>query len=134
MDEILNFIMKYCRDLYMKYGFRFVDSEVSNSFNNALIILENEYLKLQFTRDRSQLFLWVHSSFDKKENNWYTFDLIRQLITGEKEYYSLLDDKNGQFIQKNVDRILALFKQDVVEDTLIKLGRLEKIRTKQLFK
>ncbi len=58
MDEILNFLLKYCSDLYKKYGFKFSDSEVTTQFGgNACLILENDNLKLSFIIDRGQLSL-----------------------------------------------------------------------------
>jgi len=131
----LQFLMAYCGSLYNFYEFRFVDSFVYKSFDNdAMLILATNELKLKFSRDRSQLFLEFQSTFDKKKNNWYSFDLIRQLITGEDEYFSLMNADNAYFFKKNVDCILDLFSKNKVEATLEKLNRLEKKRSKKLFK
>lgn len=133
MDEILKFLLKYCRDLYNKYAFKFVDSGVFENHGNSFLILENENLQIRFILDRSQLFLDFHSKFDKKKDNWYSFDLIRQLFTEEENYHSIMDEQNGQFMQEHLEKILTLFKQETAENTLTKLKSLEKKRAKVLF-
>ena len=134
MDEILEFLIKYCSEAYKKYVFKFTDSEVSSSFGgNAYIMLENDDLKLRFINDRGQLMLDFYSKFDKKRDNWYSIDLIRQLISGENKYYALLDENNGKFIQNNLREILVIFKKDAVEQTIAKLNLLRKKRAKEIF-
>lgn len=126
-------LVKYCSNIYKKYGFKFIDSGVSTSFGNSFIILKNDNLMLRFISDRGQLFLDFHSNFDKNKNNWYSIDLVRQLITGEKEYYSLLDEINGRFIKNNFEQILQIFDKDVINQTIEKLNFLRKKRAKKLF-
>lgn len=134
MDEILIFLLKYCSDFYKKYGFKFSNSEVTPQFGgNAYLMLENDNLKIRFIIDRGQLMLEFFSKFDKKRDNWYSIDLVRQLISGEDEYYALLDDNNGQFIQKNLDKIIEMFRENVITQTIEKLNLLKKRRAKILF-
>lgn len=133
MDEILIFLVKYCSDIYKKHSFRFIDSGVSASFGNAFIILENDNLKLRLISDRGQLFLDFHSNIDKNKDNWYSIDLVRQLITGENDYYSLLDENNGLFIEKNLEGVLQLFDKDVASQTIERLNSARRKRAEVLF-
>jgi len=133
LDEVLYYILKYCSDFYKKYGFKFIDSGVATSFGNAFIILKNENIELRFIIDKDQMFLDFHSNFDKKKNNWYSFDLIRQLIGGENKYFSILDENNGIFIQENTVKIFGVFNKDTFEQTLKELDFLRRKRTKILF-
>lgn len=132
MNELLQFIMNYCESLYTKYNFKFVDSDYCEG-DNSYITLRNEDIDLMFLRDRSQLFLHVYSKYDPEKENYYSLDLVRQLLTGEKEYYSLLDENNGIFLHDNMLEILKLFKRNLINDTLLKLNVLQEKRTKKLW-
>lgn len=134
MDEILEFLLKYCRELYNKHGFKFVDSGVFEPFRNSFLIMENANLQIRFILDRSQLFLDFRWKFDKKKDSWYSFDLIRQLLTEETDYHSIMDEQNGQFMQEHLEKILEFFEQEKADNTLAKLKSLEKQRAKVLFK
>lgn len=102
MDEILLFIVKYCSALYNKLGFRFVKSEVTDSFGgNCYLILESEFMMLHFVKDRGQLFLDFESKLLGKKRELFSLDVVRQDITKEKELKSLLDEENGCFLLSN---------------------------------
>lgn len=132
MDELLIFIMKFCSDLYYKFGFKFIDSDFYEG-DNSMIVLGREDMKLMFIKERDKLFLQFCSKFNKKKEDWYSLDLVRQLITNEQKYFSLLDESNGNFIKNNLEKILALFSKKEIDDTLTKLKKSEKIRSKILF-
>lgn len=133
MNDILKFLINYCSDLYLTRSFKFIDSEVSQSFGNAILVLSNGVTSLKFTMDKGQMFLDFKSDFSKKKNDWYSFDLIRKLLREETGYYSILDDSNGKFISENLLEILSLFTVEMIDKTLMKLSKLEKKRAKFLF-
>lgn len=99
-----------------------------------MLVLSNDIVKLKFVYDRGQLFLDFNSCYDKNKNNWYSFDLIRQLVTGEEGYYSIMDNKNGKFLQRNIDQIMGMFAKPEIEYTLTKLKSLQEIRVKRRLK
>lgn len=133
MNEILKYILAYCSYLYNDYGFIFTDSEVASSFGgDALLIMESDTLKMRFISDRSQLFLDV--SAVSKNSEWYSIDLIRQMITGETDYFSLLDENNAKFLRNNIDKIIECFDKNNINNTTKELKKLKLIRNKKLFK
>ena len=133
MDEILNFIFRYCSGFIKKYGFHVTDACISESFGNAYIVFENNNIVLQFTRDRGQLCLVFYSKYDKNKTNQISIAWIRQLVTGENEYHSFLDDDHGRFLEGHFDRIMQLFEKDNTSQTIEKLKILKRKRAKALF-
>ena len=133
MDEILAFLVEYCANLYNKHGFRFVDSEVAPSFGNAAILLRNRNLEVQFIRDKGQLFLDFKSICEGQKVRWYSLDLVRQMVTGETFYHSMLDDANGRFLRENLPTILGLFECNCISETVHALDALRVKRGAELF-
>jgi len=133
MQTILIFILNHCLFLFDRYGFRFVDSLCSKSFGgDAYITLESENIKMRFTYDRAQLLLEFSTCKTHKEN-WFSIDLIAQLVTGKVHSTSLLDDYYGQFLIKNMDAVSKAFLKENIESTLHELSRLAKERAKRMF-
>ena len=134
MTELLKYIISYCTDLYEKFGFKIVDSVATSSFGgNGMVILESDEIKLKFIRDREQMFLDFLSKYDTKKNNWYSLDLIRQLLTNEQKCHSLLNKDNGHFLKNNIARIIEIYKKPNAIATLQSLAILEKKRTKKMW-
>ncbi len=133
MDEILEYLISYCSFLYDRNRFRFVDSMVSDAFGgDSLLVLASEKLQLRFVRDRGQLFLDFRPAQQKSDKGWYSIDLVRQLITGESDYHSLMDEENAGFLKENLETIEQLFSERNVEDTLSRLKELRRKRSKRL--
>ena len=76
MEKILQYLKKYCSFLYSPYNFQMVESDSSESFGNALVILESGNLRLQFIKDRDQLFLDFQPTSNNKE--WFSIDIVKQ--------------------------------------------------------
>jgi len=135
MKEILEFLMKHCSFLYEKYGFRFTDSAISESFDNAALTLSIRELTIRFLREKGKLYLDFQSNLYGKKNaqSWYSMDIVRQLITGEKDYHSIMDAENASFLMNNIGVIIELFSQKNVKETIAKIKKLEGIRAKVLF-
>lgn len=135
MNEILKFLIEFCSFLYERDGFRFIDSAVSKSFGNAAIILGTSDLNIRFTRERGQLFADFKSNHYGKINaySWYSIDVVRQLITGENQYYSIMNEDNAIFLKENINKIISIFSEPNVQETIMRLKKLERIRAKKIF-
>jgi len=133
MEEILRYLMKYCSFLYSPNQFRFVDSHSSESFGNALLVLEHEDLRVQFVRDRGQIFLDFQPTSKKSKRDWYSIDIVKQLVTGKIEPSAEMDSEKAEFLKNNLDKIEQLFSTANMESTIKKLRELERARAKRLF-
>ena len=79
------------------------------------------------------MLLEMASKYDDRQDKWYFFNLIRNLITKESSDNEIMDYDNGKFIENNIDDILSLFKKENVKKTLKALDKLEKERGKRLW-
>jgi hypothetical protein len=134
MNEILKFLIKHCSFLYEKYGFRFIDSAISESSKDASVILGAPDVNIRFCMERGQLLVEFQSNHFGRKNvySWYSIDVLRQLVTGEKECNALMDEENTNFLKDNIITILDLFSKQKVRDTISKLKQLERIRSQAL--
>lgn len=133
MEEILRYLMKHCSFLYSPNRFRFVDSGSSESFGNAFLVLEHEELRLQFVKDRGQIFLDFQPTSKNHKGEWFSIDIIKQMVTGEIETSAEMDSEKAEFLKTNLDEIKLLFSTANMEATIKKLRELERARAKRLF-
>jgi hypothetical protein len=133
MEEILQYLKKHCSFLYSPYKFQIVESQSSESFGNALVILEDEDLSLQFVKDRDQLFLDFQPTSKKHKKEWFSIDIVKQLITGNIEPSAEMDSEKIEFLKTHLDEIKRLFARNILENTIRKLKELERARAKRLF-
>lgn len=136
MDDILLFLVNHCSFLYREHGFRFLNSLCSDSFGNAFVILGKEHLQLRFIRDRSQLFLdlqYVSKKQTKTKCKWHSFDIVRQLISGNADHSALLDSENADFLRSHFAEIEGIFRPKTFLRVEPKLSELERLRAKRLF-
>lgn len=131
MEKVLQYIKKNCSFLYSPYKFQIVESDSSESFGNALVILEDENLRLQFVKDRDQLFLDFQPTSNKKE--WFSIDIVKQLVTGNIEPSAKMDSEKAEFLKNHLDQIKHLFSPKNLTNTIKKLKDLERARAKRLF-
>jgi hypothetical protein len=131
MEKVLQYIKKHCSFLYSPYKFQIVESESSESFGNALVILEDEDLRLQFVKDRGQLFLDFQPTSNKKE--WFSIDIVKQLVTGNIEPSAEIDTEKVEFLKNHLDEIKDIFSPKNLTGTIKKLKDLERARAKRLF-
>lgn len=139
MDEILTFLVCHCSFLYKDYGFRFVDSEVTKHFGgDAYVIMASGDLRLSFISDRGQLFLDFQCVAPLKkgqvDKSWYSIDLVRQLITAEEGYRSILDEENAKFLRTHFPAIQELFNSKNFAKVRDRLLELKRVRSKTLFR
>ena len=134
MIDILKFILTFCYKIFEDYQFKFVDSSIDDSLSRgAWLLLESEEIQLYFSKENGELFLEIASKYDDRQDKWYFFNLIRNLITKESSDNEIMDYDNGKFIENNIDDILSLFKKENVKKTLKALDKLEKERGKRLW-
>ena len=123
--------------LYANYAFLFKGnrtkfvSSITEGANEAIVV-ENGELRLRFVRDRDQISLELQSlSMQTKE--WFSIDVIRQLITGEVLDKSILDNELNNFVENNLKKITNAFKRENLPETLSTLHEFEMARAKRIF-
>jgi len=132
MTEILDYLARFCSFLWAGSRYRIVDSAVSPSFGgDAWVTVASDELRLRFVRDRGQLMLDVQGPADGKD--WYSIDLLRRLITGERQDSALLDAGYAAFLREHLARIESLFFPEEAAETRSRLRELKRKRAKELF-
>lgn len=105
MNKILKILIEYYSFLYTDYNFKFVDSEVTTQFGgNAGLILDNQKIKILFTCDRSELFVRIKYSNQKK---WENIGYYKDKFLNKKNSSSFMDEESAtflkEFLQQNMD-------------------------------
>ena len=131
MERIITYLGKQCSFLYSPYNFQIVDTNSSESFGNALVILEDEDLRLQFVKDRDQLFLDIQPISYKKE--WFSIDIVMHLVTGNIESTAELDSTKITFLKTNLKEIKQLLSPPQLKKTIKEIKELEHARAKRIF-
>jgi hypothetical protein len=132
MDKFHQHLKKYCPFLYSSNEFRLVETHSSKSFGNALLIFEYGNIRLKFVSDRDQIFLDFQPVKPKK-NEWFSIDIVKQMITGEVENSAEVNSKNAEFLKTNLRNIEHLFSKSNKKGTFKELKKLERERAKRLF-
>ena len=133
MEEFIQYVKKHFSYLFSPYSFRIIESQSSESFGNALIILEYEDLLLKIVKDRDQIFLDFQPASKKSKLNWFSIDIVKQMITGKIEPSAEMNSRNVEFLKDNLDQIKKIFSKEKVSDTIKVLKKLERERAKRLF-
>jgi hypothetical protein len=129
MTAILEFLVAHLAFLYAPGRYRFVDSGSVESFGNAYLDLESDAMRLRMIRDRSQLFL-DFAPLDGKD--WFSLDVVRRLLTGERQESSELSPDYAAFLEREIGEIERRFR-DERDATVRALKELERVRAKELF-
>lgn len=134
MNLILAFIVAHMRYLWTGARFRITGSEVSTSNGgDALLIVESDVLRLRFVRDRGQLFLDFQPVVTDRPKEWYSVDLVRRLLLGQRETSALLDESYASFIHDELPEIESRFAQVRWPETHSELRKIQKVRAKEMF-
>jgi hypothetical protein len=134
MNRILDFIVRFCSFLWIDARFRIIDSEATTSFGgNAFIVVASARLRLRFVADRDQLFLELQEVDAVRPKEWYSIDLIRRLVTGNRESSAVLDESYAMFLKENMLEIESLFDGERMPDTRKRLQDLKRKRAKEMF-
>ena len=133
LKKLLSFVAS-CTYLFLDNRFRFADSHVTQSFDgNCDITLQSQKMKIRLIRDRGQISMDFRAASGTHEEDWYSIDIVRQMITGEKECSGLMDTENTLFLRQNIDAIENLFTDEALPMTRTEMRRLEMARAKRLF-
>ena len=135
MDAILKYVLAHMSFLYKDFDCRIIDSMHSDSFGGeGLLTFRCNDFELRIVKDRGDLFLDFRSpKFDKRHDDWHSFDVVRQLITGQVQDRSILGADCVIFVRENFDSIRELFSRKNAGKTVAALKKLEKERAKRLF-
>ena len=153
MDEVLLFLVKHLSFLYKDLGFKIVNSDHDKRYaGNGSVVLQSGDLKLEIIyngRDK-QLSLAVHNpKFCKKSYDWYSVDILWQLVKGEifvqskeMEAYDVNDLNDGPkifenivpvFLKEHIATIVEYLTGEDAEENFKKMRLMEKARAKRLF-
>ena len=135
MDEILEFLLKHASFLYRDHKFRFADSAISDSFGDAVLVMESPDFNLRFCRDRGRLHLEFQSNALPRDDadSWYSIELVRYVITKEDQFRGILDQDNAMFLQAHYNDIRNMFSEKQIYETVDKLKHAKHIRAKHIF-
>jgi hypothetical protein len=135
VNEILHFLIGYCSLLWDQGRYRIADSGTTTSFGgDAYVIIESASLRMRFVRDRGQLFLDFQETVANERDPWYSVDLVRHLLTGERPASAELSADYGEFLRESLPEIERRFSDDsVAAATKHRLNELKRLRAKELF-
>jgi len=135
MDDILEFLLKHASFLYREHKFRFADSAVSDSFGDAMLLMESPDFNLRFCRDRGRLHLEFQSNAMSRDDadSWYSIELVRYVITKEDQFHGILDQDGAMFLQAHYKDIREIFSEEQMPETAGKLKRAKRVRAKRIF-
>ena len=133
MTEILLFLVEYLAFLYAPDRYRFVDSRTSAGFGDAYLDLESDALRVRLVRDRSQLFMDFQSVGQHGDRDWYSIDIVRELVTGERQTTAELSADYAGFLEQHLDEIERRFSDEELPATVPALKALQDERAKEMF-
>lgn len=133
MIQLLEFLIAHGAFLLEPDLFSFAGSHSSTSFGDASITLGSDRLLLRFVRDRGQLFLDFQGASQSNRKDWYSIDVVQQLVTGVRQDSSVVSPQGMEFVREHLAEIRLLFDDNSIEDTHSALKILERKRAKALF-
>lgn len=134
MNELLEFIIHNCSYLYEKYGFRIIDSQyTSQAGGSALIDFEGQNMRIRFIREYRQIFVDFQPLLAKKNDRWYSIDLVNTLVTECEPKDSTMNEANTSFLRTNFSSIIEYFNKDNIDNTVNLLTVIQDRRTKRLW-
>lgn len=131
MTKLLEFIIANFAYLYDDLGCRFADSQVHGP--NAVLVFEVDELRLRLVRDRGQIFADFQNKHRDSRSRWFSFGVVRQLITGEVGGSEELDAEKASYIHQHFTEIKRAFADANVAETENTLKKLEHERGERLF-
>lgn len=133
VQGLLIFIATHFAYLFKPPGYRIVDSDVSESFGNALVVLESDTLRLRFTRDKSQL-LMEFQPIDGRKNEWFSQGLLKGLLTGDRGGSEVLTPEWAGFLEEGLPELALRLAEPESRDTAVGgLRQQARLRAKELF-
>lgn len=132
MIKLLQFIVRFLSSLFDEYGFSITASNNSgNRFAGASILMASSEMEIFLAIERDEITAQFRSVYDKRKNNWYSAEIVLDLI-GRKSCLGVLDDRIGSYIQSDLPAMISRFRKTEVEQTLKILDEIEKERAKRM--
>ena len=131
MNKLLEFVIARFSYLYDGCGCKFADSQVHGP--NAVLVFETDELRIRFVRDRNQIFVDFQNKRRGAQNRWYSFGVVRQLLSDDASGSEELDADKAQFIQHHFPEIKELFSDANARATEKRLAEFERARGERLF-
>jgi hypothetical protein len=131
MNELLQFIMRHFSFLYDELGARFVDSQVHGI--NALLVFELPDVRVRFVRDRDQILMEFQHNRRPPSNEWFSFDVVQQLITGTIHDDAVMDRSKAEFVKAKFAEIADAFSKARHRATEKTMHEYEEARANRLF-
>jgi hypothetical protein len=86
---------------------------------------------------REKRYRWVLMDFqgleETRDGKWFSLDVVRHLITGERQETAELVAEQIEFLQELFSQIEERFTGSRYADTAARLKELERVRAKELF-
>lgn len=134
MVQILLFLANHCAFLFRPDYFRFVDSRVDESFGNAFVVLESSVIRLRLVRNRSRLAGEFQPVEAGRRDSWYTLDLLRGVLHGDRSGPYALDAAWARFLAASLPDLEDRFASEERRDhTLKELAEQGRLRAKERF-
>jgi len=134
LTSILAFIVAHMGYLWAGAKFQITGSRVGTSNGgDALLVVESDVLRLQFTRDKGQLWLAFQPILTRAAHEWFSVDLMRSLLLGRLETTGLLDESYAEFLNEHMAAIEERFAEEQWPTTRAELRVLKEQRAKRLF-
>lgn len=118
VDELLKFLATHCSFLVTNPQYKIVDSSTSDSFGNALLVMESGTLRLRFTRDRGRL-LMEFQAMDGRPSEWFSPGLLRGLITGDRGGSEVLNPGWAEFLESALPELESRVSDPSSRDTTL---------------
>jgi hypothetical protein len=133
-EEFKQHIMRQAPFLFSGNQFRVIELVYTpEHFGNAILVLEDEVMRIQIIKDRSQILIDFQPKTKHKRKFWFSIDVVKQLITGNIEETAEMTPENIEFLRNNLDIIEDHFSPINLEETISRLQDLERERAKRIF-
>jgi hypothetical protein len=134
MRRILQFLAADGSFLYEQHGFRIIDSKYSNEFGGTgSVTLSNDIVEVRLWLERHLLFMDMRAAGRRSARPWFSTDILRQMLMGQINDKSVMDEENVDFLRANSSEQQARFDRDHVSATEAACKELKNQRAKRLF-
>lgn len=125
MHQILAFLVMHMPYLWDGARFRITDSmATTHNAGDSLLVVASDSLVLRFVSDRAQLLLDLRPRAElaerpsgRERGDWWSVDLVRRLLTGERQVTVLLGEDHAVFLREHLDEIEAAFGSERWDET-----------------
>ncbi len=134
MRKILDFLATDGAFLYEDYDCRIIDSRYTESFGGTgSVTLRAKDIELRLWLDRDRLFMDVRGHGQRRQESWFSIDIVKELITGELAECAIMNAENTVFLKHHFQELTHLFSMANLSQTESTCRKLEKQRSKRMF-